>query len=173
MRVRVPGTMLAVLALIGLGAGCATQVHAQGKPDPAMVVSTESGPTGTPTDSSTPSTTPSATLPPPTVNPATERRITCLLVTPSIGTAITAWNNYVDKKAGTRTSVATQLTSSATTIDGVLRTSRLGVHDVVRGWALKVSQTLKSMAGTLRGGGTPSVTAFNSYKTKLQQACSG
>lgn len=170
MRVRVPGTVLAVLALVGLGAGCATQVHAQGSPDPNMVISTESTPTETTSPTET-SSSPTPTTPPATIDPKIERRVTCLLITPSIGTAITTWNNYVDKKGGTRTSVATQLTTSATTIDGILRTSRVGIHDPVRAWALRVSQALKTMAATLRSGGTPSVTAFNSYKTKFQQAC--
>jgi hypothetical protein len=174
MRVRVPGTVLAVLALIGLGAGCAQQVHAAGRPDPAMVVTTtDPAPTQT-TDAPTTGSLPTPSLPlpsAPTLDPTAERRITCLLITPSLSSAITAWNNFVDKKGGTRTSVAGVLTSSATQIDGVLTTSNLGSKDPVRGWAVKVSSTLKSMAATLRAGSTPQVGPFNTYKTKLQQAC--
>jgi hypothetical protein len=171
MRVRVPGTVLAVL-VAGVTGGCATQVHAQGAPDPAMVISTSSSPTDDPTSGSPTTDPPTTSSPPaPTLDPKAERRITCLLITPSLASAITTWNNYVDKKGGTRTSVATQLTGSATQIDGVLRTSKVDLHDPVRGWGIKVTATLRSMASTLRGGGTPDVGAFNTYKTKLQQAC--
>jgi len=174
MRVRVRGTVLAVLAAgttAVLAGGCATQVHATGRPDPAMVVSTQSTPTDPPTtDPPTTSSLPTPTAPP-TLDPKAERRITCLLINPSLATAITTWNNYVDKKGGTRTSVATQLTSSASQIDGVLRSSHLDLHDLVRGWGVRVSNTLKQMAATLRAGGTPDVGPFNSSKTKLQQAC--
>lgn len=178
MRVRVRGTVLAVLAagLTGvLAGGCATQVHASGRPDPAMLTTTQSTPTDpattdppSPTDTTVPPTTA-----PPTLDPKTEQRITCLLITPSLASAITTWNNYVDKKGGTRTTVATQLTSSAGQIDNVLRSSHLDLHDPVRGWGVRVSNTLKQMAATLRAGGTPDVGPFNSAKTKLQQVCAG
>jgi hypothetical protein len=179
MRVRVPGTVLAVLALTGLVGGCATQVHAQGQPDPAMTIASDptGSPTGLPTGlpTSEPPTGSPTGLPTPTastpVDPATERRITCLLITPSVVAAITAWNNYVDKKSGTRLSVAGTLSGSASTIDGVLKSSTLAANDPVRIWAIRVSTSLKSMSASLQAAKTPSVTTFNSYKSKLQQAC--
>jgi hypothetical protein len=150
-------------------------VHASGRPDPAMRVTTQTSPTDPPTsgrplptDTTVPPTTPA-----PPLDPKTERRITCLLITPSLASAITTWNNYVDKKGGTRTSVASQLTGSAGQIDNVLRSSHLDLHDPVRGWGVRVSNTLKQMAATLRAGGTPDVGPFNASKTKLQQACAG
>jgi len=178
MRVRVRGTVLAVLAAgltSALAGGCATQVHASGRPDPAMLTTqttpTDPPTTGGPTDP--PTSEPPPTTVPPTLDPKTERRITCLLITPSLASAITTWNNYVDKKGGTRTTVATQLSSSAGQIDNVLRSSHLDLHDPVRGWGVRVSTTLKQMAATLRAGGTPDVGPFNSSKTKLQQVCAG
>ena len=159
---------LVVLSLAGLStAGCATQVHAHGEVDPAATISTSAAPT---TDSPLPTTT-SDSPTPTSVDTDAERRITCLLVTPSVAKAISDWNNFVDHKSGTRTSVATSLTGSATTIETVLRTSRIAANDQIRGWGGKLAVEMRAMAAALRRGATPTVDKFNGYKRKLQAAC--
>jgi hypothetical protein len=159
-------SLLTALALFGLGAaGCATQVRAHGVIDPAATISPSGSPTPVPT---TETPTP---VPTPTLDTASERRITCLLVTPSVSKAITDWNNYVDKKGGTKATVAASLTGSAGLIDTVLKSSRLTAADPVRGYSIRLSQEMKTMAATLRRGAVPAVDRFNDYKRKLQASC--
>lgn len=164
-------TVLSMLTLLGLGsAGCATQVRAHGEVDPSATISASPTITET-TDSPTPDPTTSSPSPSPSLDPAAERRITCLLITPSVSSAITAWNNYVDKKGGTKASVATALTASATLIDGVLKSAQLAPKDQIRVWAGRLSREMKAMAAALRRGATPGVSRFNGYKRELQGAC--
>jgi hypothetical protein len=165
-------TVLTALALLGLGSvGCATQVRAHGEIDPSATLSPTS--TASETDSPTPeptTSTPTST-PSPRLDPAAERRITCLLITPSVSKAITDWNRYVDKKGGTATSVAASLTASAMLIDSVLRSAHLAPYDQIRAWGNRLSAEMKTMAAALRRGATPGVDRFNEYKRRLQAAC--
>jgi hypothetical protein len=163
----VPAALAVTLALLGLGsAGCVTRVHGQGAVDPQATVSTQEPPTVVPS----PTPTPRPTASPP-VDPATERRITCLLITPSIAKAIGDWNNFVDHKRGTRAGVVNSLTVSATTIDTVLRSSRIPPNDQIRAWAVRLAAEMRVMAGALTRGATPGVTRFNDLKRRLQGAC--
>ena len=167
-------TVLTALALLGLAcSGCATTVRAHGQVDPSATLSTSATPTGTgsPSPSPSPDPTTSSPTPTPTLDPAAERRIACLLITPSVSKAITDWNNYVDKKGGTRTSVAASLSASAALIDSVLRTARLASTDQIRAWGARLSAEMKTMAAALRRGATPGVDRFNDYKRRLQAAC--
>jgi hypothetical protein len=163
----VRATLAVSLALLGLGStGCVTQVHGQGTVDPQATVRTSAPPTSVPT--TTPSPRPTA---PSTIDPAAERRITCLLITPSIAKAIGDWNNFADRKRGTRAGVANSLTVSATTIDTVLRSSRIRPDDQIRAWATRLAAEMRVMAAALKRGATPGVTRFNELKRRLQGAC--
>jgi hypothetical protein len=170
MRAPRSTTVLAALAagLLWLGTpGCATTVRAHGRLDPAATLS----PTGTPTPTPTPDTTSDSPTPTPTLDPNAERRITCLLVTPSVSKAITDWNSYVDHKGGTRTSVAASLTASATLIDSVLRSAHLASTDQILAWGHRLAAEMRTMAAALRRGATPGVDRFNELKRRLQAAC--
>ena len=181
MRAPRSQTVLTVLAgalagLLALGsAGCATTVRAHGEIDPSATGSPSATPTPSPTltDSPTPTPTPTTTgsTPVPTLDPAAERRITCLLITPSVSKAITDWNKFVDKKGGTRASVAASLISSAALIEGVLRSAHLAPNDQIRAWGYRLANEMKTMAAALRRGATPGVDRFNDYKRRLQAAC--
>jgi hypothetical protein len=163
----VPAALAGTMALLALAvAGCVTQVHGQGAVDPRATVSTSAPPTSAPTPTPTPRSTASTT-----VDPAAERRITCLLITPSIAAAIRDWNNLVDHKRGTRASVAASLTASASTVDTVLRTSRIPAKDQIRVWAVRLAVEMRAMAAALQHGATPGVTRFNDLKRRLQGAC--
>jgi hypothetical protein len=163
-------TALTALALLGLGsAGCATLVRAHGEIDPAATIS--ASPTASETDSPTPDPTTSSPTPTPTLDPTAERRITCLLITPSVSKAITDWNKYVDKKGGTRTTVATSLTASAALVESVLRSARIAPNDQIRVWGNRLALEMRTMAAALRRGATPGVQRFNDYKRRLQAAC--
>ena len=169
---RAPRSLIVLTALVLLGpgsAGCATTVRAHGQVDPTATVSPTASPTAT--TSPTPDPTTQTPTPSPTLDPATERRITCLLITPSVSKAITDWNNFVDKKGGTRASVAASLTAGAALIDGVLRSAHLASTDQIRAWGNRLSAEMKTMAAALRRGATPGVDRFNDYKRRLQAAC--
>jgi hypothetical protein len=162
--------MLTALTLLGLGsAGCATLVRAHGEIDPSATISLS--PTAGGTDSPTPDPTTSSPTPVPTLDPAAERRITCLLITPSVSKAITDWNNYVDKKGGTRATVAASLTASAVLIEGVLSSARIPPNDQIRAWGNRLAIEMRTMAAALRRGATPGVVRFNEYKRRLQATC--
>ena len=165
--VTVPAAVVAVLlALGGFGAaGCATTVRAHGEIDPSVTVSTSATPSPTPT------TTLPTTTPAPTLDPNAERRITCLLITPSVAKAITDWNNFVDHKRGTGSTVAASLTANASTIQTVLKTSRIAPNDQIRAWANRLAGEMRVMAAALRRGATPGVDRFNGFKRRLQAAC--
>lgn len=164
-----PATLAITLALLGPGsAGCVTQVHGQGAVDPQATVSSSAPPTPLPTPTPTPTSRPTASS---TVDPAAERRITCLLITPSIAKAIGDWNNFVDRKRGSRAGVANSLTVSAATIDTVLRSSRIRSNDQIRAWAVRLAAEMRVMAAALKRGATPGVARFNDLKRRLQGAC--
>jgi len=164
-----PTALVVLLALVGLGAaGCATTVRAHGEIDPAATINTSTTPTATPTVTTT---IPAPPTPVPTLDPNAERRITCLLITPSVAKAIGDWNNFVDHKKGTRSSVAASLTTGANTIQTVLKTSRIAPYDQIRAWANRLATEMRVMAAALRRGATPGVERFNGYKRRLQSAC--
>jgi hypothetical protein len=165
----VPVALAVTLAMLGLGsAGCVTRVHGQGAVDPQATVPTQAPPTIVPSPTLTPTPGPTAS---PAVDPAAERRITCLLITPSIAKAIGDWNNLVDHKRGTRAGVASSLTASASTIDTVLQRSRIRSNDQIRAWATRLAAEMRVMAAALNRGATPGVTRFNELKRRLQGAC--
>src|SRR6266498_2375762 len=106
-------SVLTAVALLGFaGAGCARQVRAHGEIDPSATLSPSTSPSGSATPTPDPSTGTPTPTPTRTLDTQAERRITCLLITPSVSKAITDWNNYVDKKSGTKATVAASLTAS-------------------------------------------------------------
>jgi hypothetical protein len=160
-----PAALAVTLALLGLGsAGCVTRVHGQGAVDPLATISTSASPTPVPTPTPRPTGSPA-------IDPAAERRITCLLITPSVANAIRDWNNLVDHRRGTRAGVAGSLTASATTIDTVLRSSRIRANDPIRVWAVRLAAEMRAMAAALKRGAAPTVTRLNDLKRRLQGAC--
>lgn len=167
-----------VLVVVGgltalLAAACSSTVQGAGSFDAAGSTLTATPTASTTSDSPTPTPTEETTTATPTPTPdvISLRRATCVAVIPSVSTAITTWNNYVDKKSGDKNSVAKTLSVSGTTIDGFLRNSGLTSTDPVKINGAKMSSELVRMSRTLRTGGTPAVDAFNKYKTDFQKAC--
>ncbi len=162
-------SVLTAVALLGFaGAGCARQVRAHGEIDPSATLSPSTSPSGSATPTPDPSTGTPTPTPTRTLDTQAERRITCLLITPSVSKAITDWNNYVDKKSGTKATVAASLTASAVLIDSVLRSAHLAANDPIRTWGTRLSAEMKAMAATLRRGATPGVERFNDYKRRFR-----
>ncbi|HSV67541.1 MAG TPA: hypothetical protein VLJ59_16755 [Mycobacteriales bacterium] len=157
---------LAAWGLVVISAtSCATTVPGHGALD-ASVTSLPTIP-GTPT--SEPTSLPTTASP--TLDPASERRVTCLLVLPAVSKAVRDWNDYVDRKRGTRASVAASLSTSGDLIDSTLHTAKLAGTDAVRTNGLRIATELRAMAKTLQGGGTPGVDRFNTYKRQFQGSC--
>lgn len=161
----------AVLTLLAAGVvACSTTTAGHGQLDaasgPVRIGSSSAGLNGTGSDPSTASPSPTVSL-----DVDSERRVTCLLVLPSLAKVIIDWNNYVDHKSDTRDSVAASLSSTATLIDTLLEHSGLTGADPVRSMATRLSADLNLMAQTLRRGATPPVSQFNVDKRQFQVSC--
>lgn len=156
---------IAVATLLAVSmAACSTAVSGHGE------LAAGSGPvrSGTSGGASAGSATASPTV---RLDPASERRITCLLILPSVSKVITDWNRYIDHRGGTRESVAASLSSTAALVNTMLRNSQLPLTDPVRSSGTKLSADMTLMAQSLRRGGSPPVSRFNADKRRLQASC--
>jgi hypothetical protein len=156
---------IAVATLLALGvAACSTAVSGHGE----LALGSgpvRGGPSGA-ASAGSPAASPTVRL-----DTTAERRITCLLILPSVSKVITDWNSYVDHRGGTRESVAASLSSNAALLGTMLRGSRLPATDPVRSGGTKLSADMALMAQSLRRGGTPPVGRFNADKRRLQASC--
>ncbi|MBI1758366.1 MAG: hypothetical protein HYR62_03955 [Actinobacteria bacterium] len=161
--------MITVTALVGaLGTGmtgCVTTVSGHGVLDPAATDQPVAGATSVPAESASP--TPRTATP--TLDAATDRRLTCALVLPIVGDTVQKWNDYVDHKRGTRESVTLVLQLNAATIEGLFE--GLPAGDPVRVTAAKLTAEMLAMAAALRAGKNPSPVRFNTLKGELLRVC--
>jgi hypothetical protein len=160
----------AAATLLAVGAAaCSTAVSGHGE------LAAGSGPVRSGTSGGTPAVegaTPGPTVSPPVrLDTISKRRITCLLVLPSVAKAVTDWNSYLEHQGGTRESVAASLSVTAAMVDTAQGSSQLPAADPVRGGSAKLVADLTLMAQTLRRGGIPPVSRFNADKRRLQASC--
>lgn len=162
-------TTVAILAAVGTAvAGCATSVSGQGSPDPAAAA-----PATTTTTTASPTATSSAAAPSPattpSLDPATNRRVTCALMMPLVADATTKWNDLAAKKGGTAASVAASFEVNSSTIKQLA--AQLPADDPVRATATQLATQMGAMAVQLRAGKNPATDQFNALVEQLQQRC--
>lgn len=162
-------TTVAILAAVGTAvAGCATSVSGQGSPDPAAAA-----PATTTTTTASPTATSSAAAPSPattpSLDPATNRRVTCALMMPLVADAMTKWNDLAAKKGGTAASVAASFEVNSSTIKQLA--AQLPADDPVRATATQLATQMGAMAVQLRAGKNPATDQFNALVEQLQQRC--